>query len=132
MNCDNTESKALVETATAIGRDLVNHVNSGAPSDSPLWDKHFDPKFLSVEGDGMSWEGRAKVQEKHDWWNSNMTVHSCKAEGPFVTVNGFSVFYKMDIEAKDGSFPRHTMTEIGVYAVKNDKVVREEFYNQAR
>lgn len=128
MDCMSQESAEALAKITEIGRAVVDHVNSGAKVDRPLWDKHYSDNFVSAEADGMSWEGKAKVQEKHDWWNGNMTVHSCVAEGPFVTKNGFCVRYEMDMEAKDGSMPRTTMREIGVYTVNGGKVVREEFF----
>jgi ketosteroid isomerase-like protein len=120
MNCENSVNHR-------IGQDVVDHVNSGIDSDAPLWDKHYHPDFESVEGDGTTHKGRAQVQEKHNWWNGMMTVHSVSAEGPFVGDSGFTVMFTMDVEAKDGSQPRSTMREIGVYTVKDGKVVREEF-----
>ena len=130
MQPPSPEVAARIAKNTEIGNDLVAHVNKGSTSDAPLWDRHFSPKFVSVEGDGMSCSGREKVQEKHDWWNGAMTVHSCKADGPFVTPTGFCVHFTMDVEAKDGSMPRSTMSEVGHYAVENGKVVREEFFGR--
>jgi len=128
MDCMSPETMQEMAKITAIGKAVVDHVNSGATSDKPLWDKHYHDNFVSAEADGMSWEGKAKVQEKHDWWNGMMTVHSCAAQGPFVTKNGFCVYYEMEMEAKDGSMPRTKTKEVGVYTVKDGKVVREEFF----
>jgi hypothetical protein len=111
-----------------IGEAVVAHVNSGAESDRPLWDQHFDPGFTSVEGDGSAYEGIDAVQKKCDEWLAAHTIHSCVAEGPFVGAGGFAVRYAMDLEPNDGSWPRTRMTEIGVYTVNNGKVVREEFW----
>ncbi len=120
-------AKAIDPRIIEVGKATVEHVNSGAGDDRPLWDKHWNPKFVSVEGDGAVFEGRQAVEGKHEWWNSAMTVHSCKAEGPFVGANGFAVKYTMDVEAKDGSMPRNTMHEVANYTVENGKVIREEF-----
>lgn len=111
----------------AIGKAVVDHVNSGAESDAPLWQSHYHPEFESVEADGTTHKGLQEVQGKHDWWNGAHTVHSVKATGPFAGKSGFSVIYEMDVEAKDGSMPRMTMQEVGVYTVADGKVVREEF-----
>lgn len=113
-----------------IGKAVVAHVNSGATSDAPLWDKFWHPDFVSIEGDGMQWAGRPAVEEKHKQWNQMVTMHACTAHGPYVTTNGFCVRYELDAESKDGSWPRMKMDEIGVYTVKDGKVVREEFFGR--
>jgi hypothetical protein len=110
-----------------IANDTVAHINSGAASDMPLWDKHWHPDFVSVEGDGMEFKGRKAVEDKHAWWFNTFTVHSCKAQGPFVGKNCFALHLTMDIEAKDGSMPRMTMQEIASYEVNDGKVTRELF-----
>ncbi len=110
-----------------IGKATVAHVNSGAHDDKPLWDKHWNQDWLSVESDGAEFKGRAAVEGKCEWWYNQFEVHSCKAEGPFLGINGFAVKYTIDIEAKDGSMPRMTMNEIANYTVEDGKVVREEF-----
>lgn len=111
-----------------IGKEVVDHVNSGAASDAPLWDRHWHPDFVSIEGDGREWAGRAAVMEKHKEWGDTVIMHSCTAHGPYITPNGFCVRYEIDAESKDGSWPRMKMDEIGVYTVKDNKVVREEFF----
>jgi ketosteroid isomerase-like protein len=118
---------AMKNVRHTIGEAVVEHLNSGAESDAPLWDAHYAPDFVSVESDGTTHTGREEVQGKHDWWYGAHTVHGIKAEGPFVGASGFSVLIELDVEAKDGSMPRTTMREVAVYTVENDKVVREEF-----
>lgn len=113
-----------------MGKDVVDHVNSGAKGDGPLWDKHWDPGFVSIEGDGMKHEGRPAVEEKHKQWFESVKMHSCTAHGPYVTPNGFCVRYDLDCESTDGTWPRMQMDEIGVYTVENGKVVKEEFFGR--
>ncbi len=113
-----------------MGKAVVDHVNSGATSDAPLWDKHWHPDFVSIEGDGQEFRGRAAVVEKHKHWAESVTMHSCKAHGPYVTPNGFCVRYELDCESKDGSWPRMQMDEVAVYTVEGGKVVREEFFGR--
>lgn len=69
-------------------------------------------------------EGREQLQQKHDWWNQNAEVHSSSAEGPFVFGDQFAVRYDMDVTI-DGE--RSQMSEVGLYTVKDDKVVEERF-----
>jgi len=113
-----------------IGKAVVDHINSGATSDEPLWDRHWSDDFVSIEGDGREWAGRAEVLEKHKQWAEGVTMHSCTAHGPYVTPNGFCVRYEIDAESKDGSWPRMQMDEVAVYTVRDNKVVREEFFGR--
>ena len=113
---------------TDLAKAVFDHLNSGADSDKALWDAHYDPNFSSVEADGTTHTGREEVQGKHDWWYGAHTVHSVRATDYYLGPNGFSVRIEMDVEPKDGSWPRMKMAEVGVYAVENGKIVREEFH----
>ncbi len=120
----------MANPVAKIAQEVVDHVNSGAESDFPLWDKHWHPEFVSVEGDGMDFKGRPAVEEKHRQWAETVTCHAVKAHGPYATPNGFCIRYELDAEAKDGSWPRMQMDEIGVYTIEDGKVVREEFFGR--
>lgn len=110
-----------------LGKAIMAHVNSGATDDGPLWDVHFHPDFVSIEGDGQRYEGRAAVQKKCDDWVGAHTIHSFSAEGPYLGTDSIAVRFTLDVEPADGSWPRMTMTETAVYTVKDGKVVQEEF-----
>jgi len=70
--------------------------------------------------------GLEQVRGKTDWWEKNMEVHQSKVSGPFVARDKFVV--QFDIDATDkSSGKREKMTEVGIYTVKDGKVVREEF-----
>ena len=112
----------------AIGREVIEFVNKGSSDDGPLWDRHWHPDFVSVEGDGQEFKGREAVRQKQLGWYDTVTMHSCVADGPWVTPGGFCVRYTIDVESKDGTWPRMKMEEIAVYTVENGKVVREEFF----
>jgi len=94
-------------------------------------DTLYDKDIVSVEArtnDGSSPETRGKdgVRGKVDWWLENMQVHSFKANGPFVAHDRFVVQYDADVTDKN-SKKRFQLSEVGVYTVKNGKIVREEF-----
>jgi limonene-1,2-epoxide hydrolase len=55
-----------------------------------------------------------------------MEIHSFTANGPFVAHDRFVVQYKADVTDKN-SKKRMQLSEVGVYTVKNGKIVREEF-----
>ena len=94
-------------------------------------DTLYDEDIVSVEArtmDGSSPETRGigGVRGKVDWWLDNMEVHSFKASGPFVAHDRFVVQYDADVTDKK-SKKRFQLSEVGVYTVKNGKIVREEF-----
>ncbi|MEM1183924.1 MAG: nuclear transport factor 2 family protein [Planctomycetota bacterium] len=121
------QKNPLTDKNTEIANDVLAHVNSGATDDSPLWAKHWSPDCVSVEGDGMEHAGLEAIKEKHAQWYGMVTMHSFSAEGPYVGPDGFAIKFTMDIEAKDGSWPRMNMSEIAYYTVSGGKVVRESF-----
>jgi hypothetical protein len=91
----------------------------------------YDKDIVSVEAqasDGGSPETRGidAVRGKVDWWIDAMEVHSFKANGPFVAHDRFVVQYDADVTDKK-SKKRFQLSEVGVYTVKNGKIVREEF-----
>src|SRR5438874_611701 len=94
-------------------------------------DTLYDDNIVSVEAfsaDGNSPESRGKeaVRGKIDWWVNAMEVHSFSANGPFVAHDRFVVQYDADVTDKN-SQQRRKLSEVGVYTVKNGKIMREEF-----
>ncbi len=94
-------------------------------------DTLYDKGIVSLEArtmDGSSPETRGidGVRGKIDWWVENMQVHSATVNGPFVAHDRFVVQYDMDVTEKN-SKKRMQMSEVGVYTVKDGKIVREEF-----
>jgi hypothetical protein len=94
-------------------------------------DTLYDKDIVSVEAqsnDGSSPDTRGMdgVRGKIDWWVDAMEVHSFKADGPFVAHDRFVVQYDADVTDKK-SKQRRQLSEVGVYTVKNGKIVREEF-----
>jgi SnoaL-like domain len=91
----------------------------------------YDDNVVSVEAFGMGGEspetrGKEGVRGKVDWWVNAMEVHSFEVEGPFVAHDHFVVQYDVDASDKKTK-ERRKMSEVGVYTVKNGKIVREEF-----
>jgi hypothetical protein len=94
-------------------------------------DTLYDKNIVSVEAstrDGSSPEirGTTGVRGKIDWWVKAMEIHSFKVSGPFVAHDRFVVQYDVDVTDKE-SKNRFQMSEVGVYTVKDGKIVREEF-----
>ena len=94
-------------------------------------DTLYDEDIVSVEARGMDGESPEKrgidqVRGKTEWWLQNMEMHSVKVSGPFVAHDHFVVQYDINVTNK-ASKERMQMSEVGVYTVKEGKVLREEF-----
>lgn len=122
-------------TIAQIANDLVTHCKIDPPGDfiahdTKIWDKHFAESWTSIEGDGKTCVGRDALIKKYKQWQATTTIHSCKVTGPFIGQSGFSVIFDLDMESKDGSFPRMQMKEIANYTIENGKITKEEFCYQ--
>jgi hypothetical protein len=98
-------------------------------------DTLYDKDVVSVEAFSMSGgspetQGKEGVRGKIDWWVNAMEVHSFDASEPFVAHDRFVVQYDADVTDKQ-SKQRRQMSEVGVYTVKNGKIVQEEFLPRA-
>lgn len=71
--------------------------------------------------------GLDKVRAKTLWFLDTKEVHSGTLRGPFVARDQFVVQFEVDVTDK-ASGQRATLSEAGVYTVKNGNVVREEFF----
>jgi hypothetical protein len=91
----------------------------------------YDDNVVSVEafsagGGPTETRGKEGVRGKIDWWVNAMEVHSFEAGEPFVAHDRFVVQYDADVTDKN-SKQRRKLSEVGVYTVKDGKIVREEF-----
>jgi ketosteroid isomerase-like protein len=78
---------------------------------------------------GMSREakGLAAIKAKGEWWVANHEVHSATVTGPWPHDDRFIVGFQYDVTNKP-SGQRMQMDEVGLYTVRNGKIVREEFF----
>ncbi|MGL5447937.1 MAG: SnoaL-like domain-containing protein [Rhabdaerophilum sp.] len=83
--------------------------------------------YEAMEGPMAVCKGRDAVKAKSDWWYANHEIHSASAEGPHVNGNQFVVHFQMDITAKETG-QRMQMAEVGLYTVKDGKIVEEKFF----
>jgi hypothetical protein len=92
--------------------------------------------IVSIEAQGSDqmparMEGIDAIRGKGEWWFANHDIHSFVATGPFVghRDDQFVVHFDLDVTPKaDGK--RMKMSEVGIYTIKNGKVVQEEFLYQ--
>jgi limonene-1,2-epoxide hydrolase len=91
--------------------------------------KFHSPDIVSIEameGPMARVQGTAAVKAKSDWWFGAHEVHSFTSEGPYVNGDQFAMHFNVDVTEKE-SAKRVQMTEIGLYTVKDGKVVEEKF-----
>ena len=93
-------------------------------------DALYDDNVVSVEATAPESRGKEAVRGKIDWWVNAMEVHRFKASQPFVANDRFVLQYDADITEKE-SKTRRQLCEVGVYTVKNGKIIREEFLPRA-
>jgi hypothetical protein len=96
--------------STLYARDIVS-VEAGAP-----------------QGQDREARGLDACIAKGKWWSDNHIVHSAEIEGPWPHDDKFIVRFKFDITSKPMNNQRIMMDEVGLYTVKDGKIVREEFF----
>ena len=82
---------------------------------------------MAPEGMDPVSKGREAIRAKHDWWYSNMKVHSADFEGPFINGNSFALVFEIDAEDKN-SGQRWKAKEVALYEVEGGKIARESFF----
>lgn len=122
-----------MSTALEIGKKLVELCKNGKNMEAIQ--TLYAPNIVAVEPQGSPsmparMEGIEAIKGKSEWWEKNHQVHSAEVKGPWPNGDRFIVYFKYDVTAKGGPMAgkRFTMEETGLYTVKNDKVVQEEFF----
>ncbi|QCB47596.1 nuclear transport factor 2 family protein [Hydrogenophaga sp. PAMC20947] len=72
-------------------------------------------------------KGLDAVKGKGKWWEDNHEVHSATVTGPWPHDDRFVVGFQIDVTHKP-SGQRMKMDEVGLYQVRDGKIVREEFF----
>jgi ketosteroid isomerase-like protein len=71
--------------------------------------------------------GKEAVQKKGEWWAANHEVHEVSADGPYLNGDQFAVRFYVDDTVKETG-ERRKMHEIGLYTVRDGKIVEERFF----
>jgi len=79
-----------------------------------------------MTGDMAELKGRKAVESKSEWWNANHEIHNFKVEGPYVHGDQFVVRFESDVTPKGEK--RMHLDEVGLYTVRNGKIVEESFF----
>lgn len=81
----------------------------------------------AMDGPMAEVRGTAAVKAKSDWWYANHEIHSAESFGPYVHGDQFAVRFSMDVTAKETG-QRMQMDEVGLYTVRDGKIVEERFF----
>lgn len=120
-------------SAKEVGQELVEYCRKGKNWEAI--DKLYSKDIVSVEAMGnpqmpAEMRGIEAVRGKNKWWEENNEVHSASVEGPFPHKDRFAVKFHYETTPKTGPMKgkRLKMDEVGIYTVKDGKIVREEFF----
>jgi hypothetical protein len=97
----------------AIDRYYAEDVHSVEPSGTP----HVPSDLVGIE----------LVKAKNHWWIQNYEVHHYQVAGPFIGDGQFAVHFTYDATCR-ATGRRSVMTEMALYTVQGNRIVREEFY----
>ena len=79
-----------------------------------------------MQGEMAVLRGKAAVRGKGDWWYANHETHGAETHGPYVNGDQFALRFHIDVTQK-ASGQRMQMEEVGLYTVRDGKVVEERF-----
>lgn len=85
---------------------------------------------VAMPGAQQEVKGLAAVKGKGEWWVANHEIHSAAVTGPWPHGDRFVVGFQYDVTNKP-SGKRMKLDEVGLYSVRNGKIVREEFFYDA-
>jgi ketosteroid isomerase-like protein len=125
------EKRMSKDRVKAIAETLVRYCNEG--KEAHALKELYAPDAVSVEaapmpGGSAKTEGIEGIKGKHAWWNGAHEVHSARAEGPFMHGRSrFGVIFDADVTNRETG-ERVKMRELGVYTVRNGRIVKEEFF----
>lgn len=115
-----------------VGQGLVALCKEGKFRDAV--EKYYAENIVSIEGASMPgmerrMEGLDAIRGKNAWWEENHEIHEMRVDGPFVAEDSdqFLVYFWIDVTGKYDN-KRIKSSEVGLYTVKDGKVVEERFF----
>ncbi|MEL6196248.1 MAG: SnoaL-like domain-containing protein [Pseudomonadota bacterium] len=92
--------------------------------------RFYSDDIRSIEpmpGEHSDVTGKAALAEKYKWWEANTTIHD-EGMGDGAKVHGdqFAITFWIDVTMT--GMDRMKMEEVGLYTVKDGKIVEERFF----
>jgi hypothetical protein len=125
--------EAEMATTQEVGDKLVQLCRAGKSVEAVL--TLYSGDAVSVEAMSSPempavTDGRDAIRGKNEWWYANNEVHSSDVRGPLPNGDKFAVIFAFEFTPKAGPWAgkRQKMEEVGLYTVKDGRIVREEFF----
>ncbi len=115
-------------TTETLAKDFVALLKEGRLHDAAdAYNADDIASYENMPGPMAACQGKDAVKKKGEWWTANHEVHEFSAEGPYLNGEQFAVHYYFDVTVKE-SGERRKMHEVGLYTVKDGKIVEERFF----
>ena len=117
-------------TTLEIGKKLVALCNEGKNMEvlETLYSSDIESvEAMEMPGMARTMNGIEAIRGKNQWWYENHTIHGGLTSGPYPHGDRFVVHMKYDVTPKQTG-QRMTIEEVGLYTVKDGKIVKEEFF----
>ena len=113
-----------------IAKKLVELCRQGKNAEAR--DTLYSPEIVSVEagappGGQRESVGIEAVRAKSAWWADNNVIHSANITGPWPHDDRFIVGFQYEVTYKPTG-QRLKLDEVGLYWVRDGKIVREEYF----
>ena len=117
-------------STTALAQELVSLCRLGKYLDAVS--RLYSKDIVSVEAidspqKPAEMRGIDVIRGKNERWVENNEIHKAEVIGPFVGEGQFAVRFEFDFTVKQ-SGRRMQLSEMGLYTVKDGKIVREQFF----
>lgn len=113
-----------------VGEKLVDFCRRGEnlkAIDALYSDKVESHEAVSMPGMPEGVNGIEAIRKKNKDWEETMETHKMEVDGPFPCGNRFAVYYNIDATDKKTK-KRMQMKEVGLYTVRDGKIIKEEFF----
>lgn len=116
-------------TSTAeLAEDFVARLKAGKHEEAAgAYNADEIVSYENMPGPMAVCRGREAVKQKGEWWVANHEVHEFTTEGPYLNGDQFAVAFYFDVTVKE-SGERRKMHEVGLYTVRDGKIVEERFF----
>jgi ketosteroid isomerase-like protein len=82
---------------------------------------------FAMPGGNQEVTGIAAIKGKGEWWRNNHEIHAASVTGPWPHGDRFVVGFQYEVTFKP-SGQRMKMDEVGLFTIKDGKIIREEFF----
>jgi len=118
-------------TTQEVAEQLVRLCREGKNQEAIRQLYHTDCTTIEAMPDPQGqqeFKGRDTALGRNQWWEENHEVHRAEVSDPMVTEGYFAVQFDYDLTSKPMNNQRMQMSELGVYRVRDGKIVQEQFF----